>query len=64
MEYSNITLTTNKYHNKIIETEYEDQYKVYPLCVFQFVTLPNATISAVSPMHYSINIIDNVQCIH
>ena len=57
MEYSNITLIQTKYHNKIIETENDDEYKLYPLCIFQFVTLRNITVS---PTHYSINIIDNL----
>ena len=57
MEYTNITLLKNKHLNKLIETEYNNEYRLYPLCIFQFVTLRNATIS---PTHYSINIIDNL----
>ena len=62
MEYTNITLMKNKHHNNLIETEYYNEYKLYPPCVFQFVTLRNTT--AVSPTHYSINIIDNLYIVH
>ena len=57
MEYSNITLLKNRYHNKLIEAEHKNNYKLYPLCIFQFVTQRNTTI--ISPAHYSINVIDN-----
>ena len=57
-EYANITLLKNKHLNKLIETEHENDYKVYPLCIFQFVTLQNITNVALT--HYSINIIDNL----
>ena len=61
MEYSNITLFRNNYRNKLIETIYDNEYKLYPLCIFQFVTLRN-TIN-ISPTLYSVNIIDNLQFI-
>ena len=57
MEYANITLLKNKYVYKLIEAEYNDEYKLYPMCIFQFVTLKNATAS---PTHYSINFLDNL----
>ena len=57
MEYTNITLLNNKHLNKLIEIEYDNKYKLYPMCIFQFVTVRNATI--VSPTHYSINFINN-----
>ena len=57
MEYANITLLKNKYLYKLIEAEYNDEYKLYPMCIFQFVTLKNATAS---PTHYSINFLDNL----
>ena len=58
MEYSNITLLKNRYNYELIETEYSNDYKLYPLCIFQFVTQRNTTI--ISPTHYSIKIIDNL----
>ena len=58
MEYTNITLLKNKYFFKLIQTENDDEYKLYPLCIFQFVTLRNTT--TVSLTHYSINFIDNL----
>ena len=57
MENSNITLFKNKVLNKLIETDYDNEYKLYPLCIFQFVTLKNTT--NISPTLYSVNIIDN-----
>ena len=57
MEYSNITLIRNKYHNKIIEAENDNEYNLYPLCIFQFVTLRNITVPLT---HYSVNIVDNI----
>ena len=57
MEYANITLFKNKYFYKLIEMKYNNEYKLYPLCIFQFMTLKNTT--ATSPSHYSINLIDN-----
>ena len=57
MENSNITLFKNKVLNKLIETNYDNEYKLYPLCIFQFVTLKNTT--NISPTLYSVNIIDN-----
>ena len=62
MEYTNITLFKNKHLNKVIATEYDTEYKLYPLCIFQFVTMRNAT--TVSPTHYSINIIDNLYVVN
>ena len=58
MEYTNITLLKNKHLFKLIETENDDEYKWYPLCIFQFVSLKNTT--TVSSTHYSINFIDNL----
>ena len=58
MEYTNFTLLKNKHRNKLIATEYYNKYKLYPLCIFQFVTLRNTT--TISPTHYSINFIDNL----
>ena len=46
------------HRDKLIATEYDKKYKLYPLCIFQFLTLRNATIK--SPTHYSISIINNV----
>ena len=62
MEYTNITLLKNKHLNKLIETEYDHEYKLYPLCIFQFETLKST--STVSPTLYSINIIDNLYIVH
>ena len=62
MEYTNITLLKNKHLFKLIQTENYDEYKLYPLCIFQFVTLRNTT--TVSSTHYSINFIDNVYTKH
>ena len=58
MEYSNITLLKNSYHIKLIEIEYSNDYKFYPLYIFRFVTQRNTII--ISPTHYAINIIDNL----
>ena len=58
MEYTNITVLNNKHHSKLIKTEYYNEYKLYPLCIFQFVTLRNTT--TISSTHYSINFIDNL----
>ena len=57
MEYANITLMKNKHINKLIETEYHNEYKLYPPCIFQFITLKS---KPASPTHYSVNIIDNL----
>ena len=57
MEYANITLLRNKHRYKLIKAEYDDEYKLYPMCIFQFVILKNATAS---PTHYSISFIDNL----
>ena len=59
MEYTNITLLNNKYHKKLIDTEYAKKYKLYPLCIFQFVTLKSVTKTSPIATHYSININDN-----
>ena len=59
MEYTNITLLKNKHRGKIIETEYDKKYKLYPFCIFQFATLRNTTSTSSIATHYSINIIDN-----
>ena len=58
MEYSNITFIANKYHNKIIENESDNEHLLYPLCIFQFVTLRSTITVPLS--HYSINFVDNV----
>ena len=57
MEYANILLIDNKYDKELIKSENINDYKLYPWCIFQFITFRNTT--TVSPMHYSINIIDN-----
>ena len=62
MEYTNITLLKNKHLFKLIQPENYDEYKLYPLCIFQFVTLRNTT--TVSSAHYSINFIDNLYTKH
>ena len=54
MEYFNITLTRNKCFVKLIKSI--NKKEVYPLCIFHFMALNNATVS---PEHYSVNIIDN-----
>jgi len=59
MEYTNVTIVKNKHLFKLLDNEYNDEYRLYPLCIFQFMSLRNAT--AVSPSHYSINIIDDLQ---
>ena len=43
MEYTNITLLKNKHLNELIESEYKNEYKLYPLCIFQLVTLKSIT---------------------
>ena len=58
MEYTNITLLKNKHLSKLIHNENDNKYKLYPLCIFQFVTLRNTT--TISSTHYSINFIDNL----
>ena len=58
MEYTNFTLLKNQHLNKLIATEYYNKYKLYPLCIFQFVTLRNTT--TLSSTRYSINFIDNL----
>ena len=57
MENSNITLFKNKVRNKLIDTNDDNEYNLYPLCIFQFVTLKNTT--NISSTLYSVNIIDN-----
>ena len=57
MEYANISFIDNKYDKELIKSENVNDYKLYPWCIFQFITLRN-TIT-VPPMHYSINIVDN-----
>ena len=57
MEYANISFIENKYYYELIKSESVNDYKLYPLCIFQFIALRN-TIT-VSPMHYSINIVNN-----
>ena len=58
MENTNITLFKNEHRYKLIEIEYSNEHKLYPLCTFQFVAHRNTT--AASPSHYSINLIDNL----
>ena len=53
-EYTNITLTKNILKTKLIETDNDNE--LYPLCIFQFVTLRNISVSLT---HYSINLVDN-----
>ena len=57
MEYANISFIDNKYYRELIKSESVNDYKLYPLCIFQFIALRNAI--TVSPMHYSINIVNN-----
>ena len=59
MEYSNITLIRNKCSVKLITSDNEKE--LYPLCIFQFMALNNATVS---PEHYTVNIIDNFYSEH
>ena len=61
MKYANITLMKNKHIIRLIETEYYNEYKLYPPCIFQFITLKN---KPASPTHYSVNIIDNLHIIN
>ena len=60
MEYSNITLFKNSYKDQLItvKNDYYHKHNLYPLCLFQFTKLRNTAITA-SPMHYSVNILDN-----
>ena len=55
MEYSNITFIKNRYKDQLITVE--NDY-LYPLCLFQFMMLRNTAVTA-SPMHYSVNVLDN-----
>ena len=55
MEYSNITLFNNRYKDQLITVE--NDY-LYPLCLFQFMKSRNTAVTA-SPMHYSVNVLDN-----
>ena len=55
MEYSNITFFKNRYKYQLITVE--NDY-LYPLCLFQFIKLRNTAVTA-SPMHYSVNVLDN-----
>ena len=61
MEYSNITLFKNNYLIELIEIDHDNEYKLYPLCIFQFATLKNTT--NISPTLYSVNVIDNLHVI-
>ena len=57
MEYSNITFSQNTYSDLIaVETE-DDNYNIYPYCLFQYVVAQNA--SATAPSHYAIVISDS-----
>ena len=60
MEHATITLLKNRYEIKLIDYFYN--HSLNPQCLFQFVTLRNTT--AVSPVQYSVNIIDNVYFVH
>ena len=62
MEYANISFIDNKYINEVIKSEDINDNKLYPLCISQFITLRNTT--TVSPLHYSINIVDNFYSHH
>ena len=53
-EDTNITLTKNKLKKTLIQTDNGNE--LYPLCIFQFVTLRNISVSLT---HYSINLVDN-----
>ena len=55
MEYSNITFFKNRYKDQLITVE--NDY-LYPLCLFQFTKSRNTAATA-SPMHYSVNVLDN-----
>ena len=57
MEYSNITFNQNEYYDLIaVETE-DDDYYIYPYCLFQYVAGQNASATITS--HYSIIISDS-----
>ena len=56
MEYANVSFLGNIHTQDLIKTDCNYQYNLYPLCIFQFVTLTNTT--TVSTTHYSINIVD------
>ena len=58
MEYADVTLLENFHTHDVIKTDCNYQYNLYPLCIFQFVTLINTT--TVSTAHYSINIIGHL----
>ena len=57
-EYTNITLAKNRHSGKLIEIQEENEHKLYPFCIFQFITITNTT--TISPPKYSINIENNV----
>ena len=59
VEYSSITFTHNIYDN-LLAVEIDDNYNFNPFCVFQYVTLQNA--SAILPSHYSIIISEQHNC--
>jgi len=58
MENTNVTLLKNRYLDKLINRKNDYATELYPFCNFQFVALRN--ITTVSPLHYSINVIENV----
>ena len=58
MENTNVTLLKNRYLDKLINTKNDYAHELYTFCIFQFVALRN--ITTVSPLHYSINVIENV----
>ena len=59
VEYSSITFTHNIYDN-LLAVEIDDNYNFNPFCVFQYVTLQNA--SAILPSHYSIIVSEQHYC--
>ena len=59
MEYSNLTLFKNRYKNQLITVKNDYKYNLYPLCLFKFMKLRNTAVIA-PPMHYSVNILDNL----
>ena len=59
VEYSSITFTHNICDN-LIAFEIDNNYNFDPFCIFQYVTLQNA--SAILPSHYSIIISEQYTC--
>ena len=57
LEYSNVTFAHNNYSNLIIVETGANYNNPYPLCLFQYVTLQNTSVTL--PSHYTIIISDN-----